>query len=77
MPVLKVIVKTNYGKQMVYPADAESRDLLALMKQKSFSAADMRSLRSMGYTFESVGAALPTDDDPAASLDPAQGPESP
>jgi hypothetical protein len=49
-----VSVRNVYGNEMIYPANETASKFAQLTGKKTFSLADLRTIRELGYTVEPV-----------------------
>ncbi|HDZ86527.1 hypothetical protein LCGC14_1207870 [marine sediment metagenome] len=49
---ITVTIKNVYGTDRIYPACETSRLLVVLAKAKTFSAADIKTVKALGYSIE-------------------------
>ena len=56
METLKLMVKSVYGNEMIYPACEKSKLLTALSRKKTLDNRDLELIKSLGYQIEWVNA---------------------
>lgn len=52
MKNIKILIKTVYGNQTIYPNCETSKLLVQLTGKKTFSHRDIKLLQNLGYEFE-------------------------
>jgi|TARA_R100001530_G_scaffold74098_1_gene52158 hypothetical protein len=51
---LKIEIKRNYGTDHIYPRCDTSKVLISMSQNKTFTQADINSLKKQGFSFETV-----------------------
>lgn len=52
MTVLKVLIKSNYGNKLIYPACTQSKLFCELLETKTLSKSAVETIKKLGFTFE-------------------------
>lgn len=53
MNILTVELKSNYGRELIYPACNQSKLITELLNVKTLTLLHIRKLRRLGYEFQS------------------------
>jgi|TARA_Y100000310_G_scaffold334350_1_gene413949 hypothetical protein len=51
---LKIEIKRNYGTDHIYPRCSTSKVLISMSQNRTFTQADINSLKKQGFSFETV-----------------------
>jgi hypothetical protein len=51
---LKIEIKRNYGTDHIYPRCDTSKVLISMSQNRTFTQADINSLKKQGFSFETV-----------------------
>ena len=51
---LKIEIKRNYGTDHIYPRCSTSKVLISMSQNRTFTQADISSLKKQGFSFETV-----------------------
>jgi len=51
---LKIEIKRNYGTDHIYPRCSTSKVLISMSQNRTFTQADINSLKKQGFSFEAV-----------------------
>ena len=51
---LKIEIKRNYGTDHIYPRCSTSKVLISMSQNRTFTQADLNSLKKQGFSFETV-----------------------
>ena len=51
---LKIEIKRNYGTDHTYPRCSTSKVLISMSQNRTFTQADINSLKKQGFSFETV-----------------------
>lgn len=51
---IQVTIKTVYGKDLIYPVDANAKVFTALIGQKTLTQAHLELIKSLGFKIELV-----------------------
>ena len=51
---LKIEIKRNYGTDHIYPRCSTSKVLISMSQNRTFTHADINSLKKQGFSFETV-----------------------
>ena len=54
MQTIKVEVKQVYGMERIYPVCEVAKKLNRLMTSKTFSRDDIQTIKSLGYTIQTI-----------------------
>ena len=51
---LKIEIKRNYGTDHIYPRCSTSKVLISMSQNRTFTQADINSLKKQGFSFETI-----------------------
>lgn len=56
MNTVKVMIKTAYGIERIYPANDTAKLLLALIRRATFYRSDLETIKALGFEVELINA---------------------